>query len=798
MWETLWQDLRYGLRLLAKNPGFTAVAVLTLALGIGANTAIFSVVDSVLLRPLPFKQSEQLVVLFTKDSHAARNWVSYPDFQDWRQQSKNFDAIAAWVPQSVNLTGQGEPKRVVGAFVSANFLPMLGVEPVTGRNFREGEDHPGDHVAIISYGMWQGMLGGDPNLLGKSLALNGEPFTVIGITPQNFHFPLSDPQVLIPYPYYPNFSQQRDRISFAAIGRIKSGVNMAQAQSEMNTISGRLAIQYPATNADRTISLVPFHGVAVENVRPQILLLWAMVGLVLLIACANVANLLLARATGRSREMALRATLGARRSRIIRQLLTETTLLWLTGGVAGVLWSYWGVAALATRLDPDLARGLHVNGTALAFTLLISVLTGLLFGLGPALGLSKINLSESLKQSSGALTPAHGGWMRRVLVVMQVAMALLLLTGSGLLLRSLQRVLHVSPGFDSSNLLTMEYRLPRNKYSKDYQPWNFHREVVQRVSALPGVKSASVVLALPFSGNGNVTPLELLDRPAPAPGHEPATQANLSDSNLLRTLGIPLLRGRFFTEQDTADQPTVAVINETMARRFWPDGDLLEKQIRIPQQKITARIVGVVGDVRQFSLEDPDQSQVYVPFAQQPFIFATLAVKTQGDPLALTKSVQQAVWSVDPDQPMWKIRTLESLVDRSLGQRRLTGSLLAGFAVLVLLLAALGIYGVMAYAVSQRTHEIGIRMALGAQPENVLKLVIWLGSRLVICGIAFGLASAFALVKLMTALLFGVSPFDPFTFASVAILLSAVALAACYIPARRAMRVDPLLALRYE
>ena len=794
----LLQDFRFGLRMLAKNHGFAAVAVLTLALGIGANTAIFSVVDSVLLRPLPFKQSQQLVVVYTKDSHDARNWVSYPDFQDWRAQNKSFAAIAAWVPQSVNLTGQGEPKRVVGAFVSANFLSMLGVEPAMGRDFREGEDHPGDHVALITYGMWQGMLGGDPEAVGKALALNGESFTVIGIIPRNFHFPLSDPQVLIPYPFYPNFSQQRNQISLAAIGRIKSGVNMAQAQSEMNTIAGRLAAQYPASNGDRGILLVPFHSVAVEDVRPQILLLWAMVGLVLLIACANVANLLLARATGRSREMALRATLGAGRSRIIRQLLTETILLWLAGGAAGVLWSYWGVAALATRLDPDLARGLHVNAAALAFTLLISIFTGLLFGLGPALGLSKINLNESLKQGGGSVSSSHGHWMRRVLVVMQVAMALLLLTGSGLLLRSLQRVLQVSPGFDDGKLLTMEYRLPRTKYSQDYQPWNFHREVVRRVSALPGVKSASVILALPFSGNGNVTPFELLDRPAPAPGREPTTQTNLSDSNLLRTLGIPLLRGRFFTEQDSADQPTVAVINETMARKFWPDGDPLEKQIRIPQLKATAKIVGVVGDVRQFSLEDPDQSQVYIPFAQHPFIFATLAVKTEGDPLALAKSVQQAIWSIDPDQPMWKIRTLESLVDGSLGQRRLIGWLLAGFAVLVLLLATLGIYGVMAYLVSQRTHEIGIRMALGAQPKNVVKLVIGQGSRMVIYGIACGLALALTLAKLMTKLLFGVSPFDPFTFAGVAILLSVVALFACYVPARRAMRVDPLVALRYE
>ncbi len=796
---TLWQDLRYGLRILAKNPGFTAVAILTLALGIGANTAIFSVVNAVLLRPLPYKDSQQLVVLFTHDTHEARNWVTFPDFQDWKRQSKLFDGIGAWVGQSVNLTGQGEPKRVIGAFVSANFLPLLGIEPAIGRNFRSGEDEPGgDRIVIVSYGTWQGMLGGDPNLLGKALVLNGEPFTVIGITPQNFHSPLGDSQVFLPCPYYPNFTQRRDRTSFAALGRMKPGVSLQQAQSEMDTIAARLAAQYPDTNAGRGILLETLHAVVVEDMRPQLLLLWAMVGLVLLIACANVANLLLARASGRSREMALRATLGAGRLRLIRQLLTETTLLWLAGGAVGVLLANWGVAGLATQLGPDVARTLRVDFAALAFTLGVSVFTGLLFGLGPALGLSRFNLNKSLKQGGSFFSAGHAGLMRRVLVVMQVAMALLLLAGSGLLLRSLARVLHVSPGFDATHMLTMEYRLPRNKYPKDFQQWNFHREVVQRVSALAGVKSASALMALPFSGNGNVTPLELLDRPAPAPGHEPTTQANRADPNLLRTMGIPLIRGRFIAEQDTADQPAVAVINQTMARRYWPDGDPIDKQIRLPQEGFTLRIVGVVGDVRQFSLEDPDQSQVYVPYAQHPFIFATLVVKTSGDPLSLTKSVQQAVWSVDPDQPMWKIRTLESLVDRSLGQRRLIGSLLGGFAFLVLLLAALGIYGVMAYAVGQRTHEIGIRLALGAQPRDVLGLILGQGAKLALIGIAIGLIAALALTRLMATLLFGVSPFDPLTFASVAILLALVALAACYAPARRAMRVDPMVALRNE
>lgn len=797
--EDLLMDVRYGLRMLRRSPGFTAVAVLTLALGIGANTAIFSVVHAILLRPLPFRDSGQLVMLFTRDARNQRNYVSYPDYVDWQKQSRAFEEICALVPQSVNLTKQGEPKRVIGSFVSANFFAMLGIEPAVGRDFRAGEDGAGAaRVVIVSFGLWQDMFGGDPELVGKALVLNDAPYTVIGILPRGFRFPWGEAQVWMGYRNYPNFTEQRDRAAFAAIGRLRPGVSLAAAQSEMDTIAGRLAQQYRDTNGSRGVTLTRFHDVVVEDVRPQLLLVWAMVLVVLLIACANVAGLVLARASQRTHEMNVRAAIGAARERLLRQLLTESVLLWLLGGALGTIFAYWGARALASRIPSELAASVSMDTTALAFALGISAASGLFFGLGPALSLTRLDLATRLREWGRSYTPGKREWLRQGLVAAQIALALMLLSGAGLLLRSLNRVLGVSLGFEDRNVLTLEYRLPRSKYPKDFQQWAFHKAVVENVRKIPGVATAAVLLALPFSGNGNVPPIALLDRPAPPAGQEPQALTQLASPEAFQTMGIPLIRGRVFTEEDVAGRPVVAVINRTMAQRFWPDGDPAGRTVRLIQYDLTATIVGVVGDVKQFSLEDPEQLQIYLPYAQRPFIFASLVVKAEGEPLALAKNVQQAVWAVDPDQPVWKIRTLASLIDASLGPRRLVASLLGGFAVLVLLLAGLGIYGTLAFVVQQRTQEIGIRVALGGQRGDVLRLILAQAGKLAAAGLATGILFSVGLAPVMRSLLFETSPRDPLIFAGASVLLGAAALTGCVVPGLRAMRVDPMVALRHE
>jgi len=572
--QTLWQDLSYGFRRLLKNPGFTVVAVLTLALGIGANTAIFSVVNAVLLRPLPYAESDRLMMVFSRDNQQQRGWVAYPDLQDWRQQSQLFSELSAFTAQSVNFTGREEPTRLIGGFVSANFFKLLRVEVDQGRGFQAGEDEPGSAaVVLLSYALWRDRFGGDPKILGQSLNLNGRPFTVVGVLPADFHFSWSDAEVWMPFQHYPNYSLERGTASAAGLGRLKPGATVEQAQAEMETISKRLAEAYPATNEKRTALVVPFQSVLVEGSQTALLVLLGAVGFVLLIACANVANLMLARAVTRQKEMALRAALGASRFRLVRQLLTETLLLSLLGAGLGLLIGKWSISLLAANSPSNLPSTININldWTVLAFTLAISVLTGVVFGLAPALRFSRPDVHDALKQ--GGKTSGGGSGRNRLrgaLVITQVALALALLIGSGLMIRSFIKLNGVNPGFNPKNLLTMEYRVPRSKYPEDYQQWDFHRQVVEQVRVLPGVQSASVVLALPHSGNGGTTTFFPLDRPEAPKGQEPRAQRNLADTYYFQTMQIPWLRGRVFTDQDNADAPLSVIINRTFADRYWP------------------------------------------------------------------------------------------------------------------------------------------------------------------------------------------------------------------------------------
>ena len=799
---TLLQDLRFGLRTLLKRPGFAAVAVLTLALGIGANTAIFSVVNAVLLRPLPFKDADALVAVFETTQNNPRDYISVPNLQDYREQTKSFEEFTTFVPQSINLTGAGEPDRLIGGFVTSSFFKVFGVQPDRGRAFLPQEDAEGGGlVAVLNYDAWKRRFGGDPGIIGKTLTLNGEPFTVVGVMPEDFRFPLAEVEVWMPAQKWPNYKNARSFHGCNVIGRLRPDATVAGAEAELRAVAKRLEEAYPEDNKGRGVQIVGLHEMLVEDIRPALLILLGAVGFILLIACANIANLLLARGAARQKEVALRAALGASRARLLRQLLTETLLLALVGGTAGTLLAMWGVDALLALNPSQLssAQSIKLDARVLLFSLALSALTGLIFGIVPALQLSKADVNRTLKEGGGPVGEGSGrARLRGAFVVSQVALSLVLLVGSGLLLNSFYRLLRVSPGFRPENLLTMEYRMPKNKYPKGEQQWEFHRQVAERAGRVPGVESATVVRALPFSGNGS-TVVYAIPGQTPAPkGQEPEALENAIDTNYLETVGLPLVAGRNFDAHDAADSPSVVLVNRTMAQKLWPGENAVGKQLEFPEDKVTATVVGVVGDAKQYDLGEAQRPQVYTPFAQNPFIFGTLVVRTRVEPLGLAQKVKEAVWSVDPEQPVWKVRTVEYLLQRNIGDRRFIMTLMAGFASLAMLLTALGIYGVISYTVAQRTHEIGVRMALGAQAGDVLRLVLRQGMRLTVVGVGAGLVAAFAITRLMSGMLYGVSATDPATYAGVALLLALVALCACYVPARRATKVDPMTALRYE
>jgi putative ABC transport system permease protein len=804
--DKLFQDIRYGLRALLSKPAFTIVAVLALALGIGANTAIFSVVNSVLLRPLAYPESERLVMVWEE-----RTSLGFPadtpapaNFFDWREQQSVFEDMAAMADRAFNLTGTGEPEKIEGQRVSASFFPLFGVAPMRGRAFLPEDDMPeSSPVVIIGHALWQRRFGGDEGLLNQTISLNGQPHTVVGIMPPGFDFPERN-QMWVPIAFSQDEASRRGSHYLMVVARLKQGVSLTQAQTEMSAIAARLEQQYPQTNTALGAKVVPIHEELVGNLRPALLILLGAVALVLLIACANVANLLLARAASRQKEIAIRSALGANRSRLVRQFLTESMLLSITGGAAGLLLAFAGLKALTALIPPELFRGreISMDGSVLIFTIALSLLTGAIFGLAPAMQAAKINLNETLKEGGkGTVAPSRPR-LRSALVIAEIALALVLLVGAGLLINSFLRLSNVEAGFKTDNLLTVEVVPQQNKYDTVEKRTAFYTQVLERVGALAGVESAGVITNLPLTFKGNNASFTVEGLPEPPPDQVAIAATRLISPDYFRTMSIQLVSGRGFTRQDINDRAQVAIISETMARTYWPGEEAIGKRIKIGRYSSTnpwITIIGVAANVRQFELETETRPQLYLPYSQLDFFEPRhLVVKTTGDPLSFVASAREAVWSVDRDQPVSNVSTMETIVSESLAGRRLTMLLLGIFAGLALLLAAVGIYGLISYAVTQRTHEIGIRMALGANSRNVLGMVVGDSIRMIAIGVGVGLAAAFFLTRFMRSLLFGVSETDPVTFAVIPALLAAVALAATYIPARRATRVDPMVALRHE
>ena len=814
--DTFWQDLRYGARMLLKNPGFTLVAIVTLALGIGANTAIFSVVNAVLLKPLPFYSPERLVALGQTDAKDRENpsQFSFRNFADLREQTKAFERLAVYYNNSVTLTGQGEAVRLRAVVATADLFPLLGASPALGRTFLPEEDNAGGgpqgYPAILSWDCWQQHFGGDSQVIGRSINLSGNAYTVVGVMPAKFSFPVqAQPTEVWISPARDAEKKGEGAImvsrgyrGWRAVGRLKDGATIEQAQAESDLVASNLASQFPQMNNDIGIKVMPLLEWLVGNLRLTLLLLFGTVGLVLLIACVNVANLLLERALSRQREINVRLALGASRWRIARQLVTESLMLALAGGVLGALLATWGTKLIVSLSPQGITRitETRLDMRVLVFTALLSVLTGVIFGLAPAVGVSRVGLAEALKEGGRS---GSGGrrsvLVRNLLVVSEVALALVLLVGAGLLVRTLVRLQNVPLGFDPRNVLTMT--VAKSPTGTDEQTGEFFRQLTERIKALPGVVNASVTWQLPLSGAAATTGIEIEGQPNDA-ANIPIGVIHSAGPGYFRTMGIPLLKGRDFTDHDNMKSPPVIIVNETLVKRFFPDGDALGKHIT-PSFSTTGEpnkreIVGVVGDVKHRSLKGDAVPEFYFAQAQMPVTSMTLVVRTVGDPHALVGTVRKEVQSMDGNAPVFSVVTAEEYMARSVASTRFNMTLLAAFAAVALLLTAVGLYGVISFSVSQSTHEIGIRIALGAQTSDVLKLVIGQGMILTFVGVLAGLAAAYWLTRLMASLLFGVGATDFVTFAGVSLLLLVVAALACYIPARRASRVDPVVALRYE
>jgi predicted permease len=810
---SFWQDVRYGLRVLAKNPGFTAIAILTLALGIGANTALFSVVNGVLLNPLPFAKPDELVAVYAKSPTFGESSIAYPNFLDWQKDNQSFALLSAFRSDDYNMTGAGDPERVHMHMISAEFFAVLGMQPLVGRTFRPEEDVVGaGPVAILSDGLWHRKFGSAQDVLGKNITLNGKAYTIVGVAAGHITG-LSNTDVFVPIGQWndPTFRDRRISMGMNSIGRLKPGVTIEQARLDMNRIAENLAVAYPEADKGMGVALVPLKTDVVGNVKGILLLLLGAVSFVLLIACANVANLLLVRSTGRSREFAIRAALGASPLRVVRQLLTESVLLGIAGGCIGLVIAKLGVRVLVAALANTLPRSeeIALNGQVLFYTLGISVLTGILFGLIPALKTLRPDTHETLKEggrgSSGARHRAQS-----VFIVVEMAMAVVLLVGSGLMIRTLAALGNINPGFDPNNVLTFNISSTSGTAMSADQLRAMYRETLRQLQSIRGVESVSMMGgSLPMTGDSEI-PFWLEGQPKPASDTDmPFALFYLVNTGYHEAMRIPIQRGRAFTEQDSEHGPAVALIDDSFARKYFPNQDPIGKHLNLGLFDTQPEIVGVVGHVEHWGLGSRQnqnlQAQLYLPVWQVPDRFwpllangSTYIARTAGNSGDIAGAIRQGAEKVVSSAVLYDVRPMGEIVARSISTQRLTMFLLSIFSALALVLSAVGIYGVISYLTGQRTHEIGVRVALGASRSDVLRMVLGQGLKITLMGVAIGLAAAFGLTRLITTMIYGVGATDPLTFGSVALLLSGVALFACYIPARRAMRVDPIVALRYE
>ena len=803
--ETLLQDIRFGLRTLLRTPGFTLIAVIALALGIGANTAIFSVVNTVILRPLGYARPERLVkvmALNTKDAQAPTN-ISYPNFVDWKAQNHVFTDMATYYQNSCNLTGAGDPQQLKAQNITANLFSVVGVKPILGRSFTEDEEKPnGPSVAILSNSLWLRRFGGDASIVGKSITIDGKSTTVVGILPAGFNL-VPETDIWLPLGL-PLDERMRLSLFLDGIARLKDDVSLGQAKAGMSTIADGLAKQYPRTNTNWTVTVTPLMDDVVGQVRTKLFVLLGAVGFVLLIACANVANLLLAKASARQKEISIRMAVGASRSRIIRQLLTESVILSVCGGLLGLLLASWGISSLVS-LSKNLPRvsEIGIDFRVLGFTFGISLLTGLVFGLVPAIQSSKVDLNEALKDGSKGSSGAAHNRLRNILVISEIALALMLLFGAGLLIRSFRQLVNVDPGFNEEHILTFDMTLPQTKYATPDQASMFFQQTLANLRRIPGVESVAANTTIPLGGGFQVSLFYIEGRPARGPEDYTATSVDTISPDYLKTMGIKLLRGRDITEQDRKEVEHVVLISESMAKKFFPNEDPLGKHLKMgggPQsQNPWMTVVGVINDVKQFGLESKKgESTMYIPYLQAPDNYSAFLMRARGKPESLVSAVRSVVQAIDKDQPIANVKTMDQILSEYVSQNRFYMLLLTIFSGIALLLASIGIYGVMSYSVTQRTHEIGIRMALGAKPMDILKSITGQGMLLAGIGIVVGASGAFLLKSLVSTMLFNVSTTDPATFVAIAAIIVAVCFFATYIPARRGMKVDPMTAMRSE
>jgi predicted permease len=804
----LMQDLRYGIRTLFKRPGFAVIAIATLALGIGASTVIFTVVDAALLRGLPYREPDRLFHLWEKTpkQEFSKREFSYPDYQDY-QQNNVFEGLAAYTGGGAILSGYGEPESVAAPEASANFFTVLGVEPLIGRTFQEGDDKAGaPRIVVLSYGLWQRRFGGNPGVLGQGVTLDGQGYAVVGVLPPSFQFAMRNADLWVPYQPSELVRTRRSRHGTNVIGRLKPGVLAEQAQAEMNVIAGRIEQQHNDSHAGVTARVVPLQEEIVGTVRPILLVLLAAVAFVLLIACANVASLLLTRSIARQKEVAIRAALGASRWRVVRQMLTESLILSLAGGLAGVAIAYWGVPALVATMPQNqlnqlpFLKSLQIDWSILGFSLGLSLLTGLIFGIVPALQSSRLDLNEVLKEGGRQASAGTGQRLRSAMVAGEIALAVVLLVGAGLMMKSLLRLLQTDVGFNTENLLTMTIALPPSKYPEAEPVFNFYAQLQQRVQSLPGVVGAGTVDILPLNG-GNTTRFYVDGDPLPPPGKETEANMRVVNEHYFQTIGVPLIAGRLFDERDRDGAPTVVIIGKTIADRLFAGRDPIGKRLRYAAAQVDpVTIVGVVGDVKITGLDEEIRPVLYYPFRQAGDYSSSLVVRTNTDAASLANSVRGEVRNLEPDAVIMNVNTMERMISQTQASfiRRFPALVISIFAGVALLLASIGIYGVVSYSVSQQIHYIGIRMALGAGPADILKMVLKQGLVLAVAGLVIGVVAALLLMRLLETLLYQVKTTDVAIFAIVTGTLFVVALLACYIPARRATKVDPLVALRYE